>query len=66
MVSGVDGLTDVRIIIVEVSLVSLATVPFIVDIHMPLRWSGRNRHLIATDIALRWSARHNHPLDTEA
>ena len=31
-----------------------------------LRWSGRNRHLLATDIALRWSARHNQLLATEA
>ena len=39
---------------------------FIVDVHMPLRWSGRDRYLDATDIALRWSARHDQYLVTEA
>jgi hypothetical protein len=58
MISGVYDLTNVLLIIAKESLVPLATLPFIVDIHMPLRWSGRNQYLLATDIALLWSAGH--------
>ena len=66
MISGVNDLTNVRLIIAKAPIVPLATVPFIEDIHMTLRWSERNQHLLTTDIALRWSARHNQPLATEA
>ncbi len=34
-----------------------STLPIMVGFHIPLLWSGSDRHPGATDMALRWSAR---------